>query len=75
MKMTVHRLDTLGLKCPQPISKVTVKAKQLQPIDVLEVLSDCHSFSRDIKIWCDRTGRTLLFCADEGGKSRAQIQF
>lgn len=73
--MATYKIDTLGLKCPQPILEVTVKAKELKPGDVLEVLSDCHSFPRDLKVWCERTGRVLLFVNTEGGKTRAQIQF
>ncbi|MCK4668463.1 sulfurtransferase TusA family protein [Candidatus Dependentiae bacterium] len=69
-------LDTLGLKCPQPILKVAIKAKELQEGDMLEVLADCQSFPKDLKAWCDKTGRTLLVCAEEGdGKFKAQIQF
>lgn len=69
-------LDTLGLKCPQPILKVAVLAKQLQPGDMLEILADCPSFPKDIEAWCNKTGNTLLVCADEGGgKFKAQIQF
>jgi TusA-related sulfurtransferase len=52
-----------------------VKSKELKPGDVLEVLSDCHSFPRDVKAWTEKTKRVLLFCNDEGGKFRAQIQF
>ena len=74
--MATHELDTLGLKCPQPILKVAVKAKELQPGDILEVLADCHSFPDDIVAWCEKTGNTLLVCSDEGdGKHKAQIQF
>ena len=74
--MTTHTLDTLGLKCPQPILKVAVKAKELQSGDMLEVLADCHSFPKDIEAWCTRVSKTLLVCADEGGgKFKAQIQF
>ena len=74
--MATHTLDTLGLKCPQPILKVAAMAKNIQPADMLEVLDDCHSFPNDIKAWCDRTNKTLLVCADEGeGKFKAQIQF
>jgi TusA-related sulfurtransferase len=29
--MANYTLDSLGLKCPQPILKVAVKAKELQP--------------------------------------------
>jgi len=74
--MATYTLDVLGLKCPQPVLKVAAKAKELKPGDILEVIADCHSFPNDIKAWCERTGKTLLFCADEGGgKYKAQIQF
>ena len=74
--MATHTLDTLGLKCPQPILKVAVKAKELQPGDILEILADCESFPKDIEAWCKKTGNTLLVCGDEGGgKHKAQIQF
>lgn len=74
--MATHTLDALGLKCPQPILKLAVKARELQPGDMLEVLADCPSFPKDIEAWCQKTGKTLLVCADEGdGKHKAQIQF
>jgi tRNA 2-thiouridine synthesizing protein A len=74
--MATKTLDTLGLKCPQPILKVATLAPQMQPGDILEVTADCESFPKDIKAWAERTGRTLLFCTDEGGgKFKAQIQF
>jgi tRNA 2-thiouridine synthesizing protein A len=73
--LSIYKLDTLGLKCPQPILEVTVKAKELKPGDILEVTSDCLSFPRDVKVWSERTGRVLLFVNTEGGKSKAQIQF
>jgi tRNA 2-thiouridine synthesizing protein A len=73
--MATIPLDTLGLKCPQPILEVAVKARELAPGDVLEVIADCESFPKDVKAWCERTGKTLLFCADEGGSYKAQIQF
>jgi tRNA 2-thiouridine synthesizing protein A len=74
--MATHTLDALGLKCPQPVLKVAIMAKQLQPGDMLEIIADCESFPVDIEKWCNTTGNTLLFCADEGGgKHKAQIQF
>ena len=73
--MASHTLDTLGLKCPQPILKVAVKAKELQPGDMLEVIADCESFPKDVKAWAEKTGKTLLFCNTEGTKHTAQIQF
>jgi len=73
--MANYTLDTLGLKCPQPVLKVAVKAKELQPGDMLEVVADCESFPKDIEAWCQKTGKTLLFCNTEGSKHTAQIQF
>ncbi len=74
--MAVKTLDALGLKCPQPILKVAAFVPQMQSGDILEVLADCPSFPNDIKAWCQKTGKTLLFCMDEGGgKHKAQIQF
>lgn len=72
--MAKYTLDTLGKKCPQPILEVMIKTKELKPGDVLEVISDCHSFPRDLKAWAEKTKRVLLFCNDEGDKIIAQIQ-
>jgi len=74
--MAVHSLDTLGLKCPQPILKLAAIARTIPAGDSVEVLADCESFPKDIETWCARTGKTLLFCIDDGsGKHSAQIQF
>lgn len=73
--MATHTLDALGLKCPQPILKVAIKAKELQPGDILEVTADCHSFPQDVEAWCQKTGKTLLYCGTDGEQHKAQIQF
>ena len=73
--MATHTLDTLGLKCPQPILKVAIKAKELQPGDLLEVVANCHSFPADVEAWCQKTGKTLLMCTTDGDEHKAQIQF
>lgn len=73
--MTTHTLDALGLKCPQPVLRVAIKAKEVGQGDILEVLADCPSFPKDIEAWCKKVGKTLLFCRDEGGRFNAQIQF
>ena len=74
--MGVKVLDTLGLKCPQPVLKIAVLAQDMRPGDVLEVLGDCPTFERDLRIWCERVGKVFLSVKDEGGDSRRiQIQF
>lgn len=74
--MALETLDTLGMKCPQPVLKIAVKAPDMRPGDVLEILGDCPTFERDIRTWCERLGKTFLSVQDEGsGRKRIQVQF
>ena len=74
--MATEVLDTLGLKCPQPVLKIAVRAPDIKPGDTLEILGDCPTFEKDIRIWCERLGKVFLSIKDEGGdKKRIQIQF
>jgi tRNA 2-thiouridine synthesizing protein A len=75
-KMAVLVLDTTGMKCPQPVLKIAAKSPDMQHGDVLEVIGDCPTFERDIRAWCKRLKKSLLYIRDEGsGKMRCQIQF
>lgn len=73
--MAKEFIDATGLKCPQPILKVSAKAPTMSAGDILEVTADCSTFQKDVELWCARMKKTLMFCRDEGGgKFRAQIQ-
>jgi tRNA 2-thiouridine synthesizing protein A len=41
--MRVDLVDTLGTQCHQPVLKIAVKAPDMKPGDILEVLGDCPS--------------------------------
>ena len=74
--MAVKVLDTLGLKCPQPVLKIAVMAPDMRTGDVLEVLGDCPTFEKDLRIWCERLRKIFLSIKDEGRNAqRIQIQF
>lgn len=74
--MATQQIDAIGLKCPQPVLKMAAKVPEMKPGDLLEVVADCPTFEKDVKTWCDRMKKTLLWVRDEGGgKKRAQIQF
>ena len=74
--MAIKVLDMLGLKCPQPVLKIAVKAPDMSPGDILEVLGDCPTFEKDVRAWCKRLGKICLSIKDEGNsKKRIQIQF
>ena len=74
--MDIEILDMLGMKCPQPVLKIAVKAQDMNADDILEVLGDCPTFERDVRVWCERLGKTFLSIRDEGsGRKRIQIRF
>ena len=74
--MAMEVLDTLGLKCPQPVLKIAVKVPDMKPGDILEIWGDCPTFEADVRTWCERLGRILLSVKDEGDdKKIIQIQF
>jgi tRNA 2-thiouridine synthesizing protein A len=74
--MAVEILDTLGLKCPQPVLKIAVRAPEMKAGDILEVLGDCPTFEKDVRTWCERLGKVFLSVQDEGNhKKRIRIQF
>ena len=74
--MSIETLDMVGMKCPQPILKIAVKAPEFNTGDILEVVGDCPTFERDVRVWCQRLKKTFLSIKDEGnGKKRIQILF
>ncbi len=74
--MAIEILDTRGLRCPQPVLKVAVKSPDMKEGDILEILGDCETFERDIRMWCERLGKGLLSVKIEGNDiKKIQIQF
>lgn len=73
--MSVQTLDCIGLKCPQPSLKVTIMAPKMKPGDVLEVVANCPTFEKDIREWCVRAKKTLLWVRHEGDATRVQVRF
>ena len=74
--METHILDTSGLKCPEPVLKIAMKATEMKEGEILEVIADCPTFEKDVKKWCARLNKTILFIQDCGdGKMKCQIQF
>ena len=74
--MAVEILDTTGMKCPQPVLKIAVKAPDMKLGDILEVWGDCPTFEKDVRTWCQRLKRILLAIEEgEGNLKKIQIQF
>ncbi len=74
--MAVEVLDMVGMKCPQPVLKIAVRAPEMNSGDILEVVGDCPTFERDVRVWCQRLEKTFLSIQDEGNsRKRIQILF
>ena len=69
-------LDATGIRCPQPVLKIAAKSADLKSGDILEVTADCPTFEKDVRQWCERTKKTLLWVRyEDSGKKRCQIKF
>jgi tRNA 2-thiouridine synthesizing protein A len=53
-------LDAKGLLCPMPVIKTQNKIKELQPGDILEVVSTDPGVSQDIPAWCRINGHRII---------------
>jgi tRNA 2-thiouridine synthesizing protein A len=74
--MATVNLDALGLKCPQPLLKIAAKSAELKSGDILEVVADCPTFEKDVRLWCKRTKKPLLWLRSDDNRHKCcQIQF
>lgn len=73
--MAITTFDAKGLKCPQPTLKITIMATRMKAGDILEVVADCTTFEEDVRGWCTRARKVLLWIREEGSTKRCQIQF
>jgi tRNA 2-thiouridine synthesizing protein A len=74
--MATVNLDPLGLKCPQPLLKIAAKSAELKSGDILEVVADCPTFEKDVRLWCKRTKKPLLWMISDVNRHKCcQIQF
>jgi tRNA 2-thiouridine synthesizing protein A len=66
----------MGMKCPQPVLKLAEKLPDMNAGDVLDLVGDCLTFERDVRIWCERLQKVVLSVKAEGVyKKTIQIQF
>jgi TusA-related sulfurtransferase len=67
--MTEHAtdktLDARGLSCPMPSVKTALALEQMNPGEVLEVLTDDAVSKRDLPVWAESTGNELLGVKEE----------
>jgi tRNA 2-thiouridine synthesizing protein A len=61
-------LDCSGLLCPMPIVKTSKTMKELQPGQILKMVSTDAGSPPDIEAWSRQTGNELLLSTTEDSK-------
>ena len=69
-----YTLDCIGLYCPMPIVKTAQRVKEIEPGEVLEVLSDDRGIKSDMPAWCEKTGNECLGVEEEGGEIKVYVR-
>ena len=72
--MATKVIDARGLKCPQPQLKLLSESRSMSKGDIVEVVADCPIFEADVRQWCQRTKKALLWMRNEGAAKRCQVQ-
>jgi len=67
-------LDCVGLSCPMPILKTSIKIKEMQQGQVLEVQSDDDGIEKDMPAWCDMTGNEYIGQVKKNGEYRVYVR-
>lgn len=48
----IYQLDTLGLRCPEPVMLIRKTIRTLQIGDLLEIIADDPATTRDVPSFC-----------------------
>lgn len=75
--MATVQLDVRGKDCPIPVLKMTntLMKGEVKSGDTLVVLSDCPTFEKDVKAWCQNMKKVLIVIKNEGNNTkRAEVR-
>lgn len=61
-------LDCTGQACPLPILRLSKAITQIEPGQVIELISTDSGTKDDLPAFCKRTKNTLLESREEGGR-------
>ncbi|HET7823690.1 MAG TPA: sulfurtransferase TusA family protein [Anaeromyxobacter sp.] len=58
--METIRVDTNGLRCPQPVLMLAHHVRGKPMGTLIEVSGDCPTFEKDVRAWAERERKTVL---------------
>ncbi|WP_028862379.1 sulfurtransferase TusA [Psychromonas aquimarina] len=59
-KESIQELDTLGLRCPEPVMMIRKTVRKMQQGELLTVIADDPATTRDIPSFCRFMDHTLI---------------
>jgi tRNA 2-thiouridine synthesizing protein A len=72
--MQTVRIETLGLRCPQPVLVLAHRARGLPAGTIAEVVGDCPTFEKDVRSWAERERKTVLAVLGTPPKLTIQVR-
>ena len=67
-------LDARGLSCPMPSVKTALALEPMGQGQVLLILTDDPVSRRDLPVWAESTGNTLLGLEEEGATVKIYLK-
>lgn len=67
-------LDCVGLYCPMPIVKTSLKLEEMKLGEVLEVIADDPGIKQDMPSWCKMTGHEFLGMEEQGKEVKVYVR-
>ncbi len=71
----IVRMDCTGMRCPQPVLRLAVETAGIAAGTVVEIVGDCPTFEKDVRVFCKRRKKTLLAVLFEDAKTFIRIQY
>ena len=65
----ILRMDCCGMRCPQPVLRLAVETAETPAGTLVEIVGDCSTFEKDIRVFCARRKKTLLAVRTDGAKT------
>lgn len=72
--METIRVDTNGMRCPQPVLMLAHGARGRPPGTIIEILGDCPTFEKDVRGWVEREKKTVLAVLGRAPRFTMQIR-
>lgn len=69
------QLDCCGMRCPKPVLRLAVEAAEAPAGTVVEIVGDCPTFEKDVRVFCERRKKTLLAVQCDGCRTSIRIQY